>query len=63
MLILTVILPISSGVFNRKKVIKVAMICQRWDFIDESSASRLTTLVHKYRLKQAEESNDVDIEF
>jgi hypothetical protein len=63
MLILTVILPISSGVFNRKKVIKIAMICQHWDFIDESSASRLTTLVHKYRLKQAEERYDVDIEF
>lgn len=63
MLILTVILPSSSGIFNRKKTIKVAMICQHWDFIDESFVSRLTTLMHKYRLKQAEERYNVDIEF
>jgi len=39
------------------------MICQHWDFIDQSFFSRLTTFMHKSRLKQMEREYDVKIEF
>ncbi len=45
-----------------KKTIKVAIIRQHWDLIDQSLFSRFSTLVHKHRLKQAEKKFDVNIE-
>ncbi len=63
LLIFAMFLPSSSGLFNHKKVIKIAMICQHWDFIDQSFFSRLTKLMHKSRLKQMEREYDVKIEF
>ena len=47
LLIFAMFLPSSSGLFNHKKVIKIAMICQHWDFIDQSFFSRLTNHMQK----------------
>ena len=60
---MTAVLPSSTCLFNHKKVVKIAMICQHWDFMDQSFFSRLTKLMHKFRLKQMERDYNVDIEF
>jgi hypothetical protein len=45
-----------------QKTIKVAIIRQHWDIIDQSIFSRFSTLVHKHRLWQAEKKFHVKIE-
>ena len=53
----------SSAGLCFQKTIKVAIIRQHWDIIDQSSFSRFSTLVHRHRLNQAEKKFDVKIEF
>jgi hypothetical protein len=65
-LIILMILPniaiISTANLCFKKTIKVAIIRQHWDIIDQSFFSRFSTLVHRHRLNKAERKFDVKIE-
>lgn len=53
------VVPNTSGLFNRKNTIKVAIIRQHWDFFDTSCSSKLSTLMHKQCLKSAEKKYNV----
>lgn len=50
----------SSAFFNKDKIIKVAIIRQRWDFLDKTSGL-ISNLQHKRCLEDAEEKYNVNI--
>ena len=60
-LILPTLIPVSSGLFNEKPTLKIAIIRQEWDFFDKSSTSVLSTLLHKLRLKHGAQKYDVRV--
>lgn len=60
-LLFPTVLPNSIALFDRKPVIRVAIIRQKWDFLDQSPTSRLSTRVHTHYLKKEAERYGYDI--
>lgn len=60
-LLLPNLIPVSSGFFNKKPTINIAIIRQEWDFFDKSATSKFSTLFHKIRLKQGAQKYDVRV--
>lgn len=61
LILVPTISPTLTGFFNRKEIIRIAIIRQEWDFLDKSPTAKLSTLIHTRILKKEADRYDFKV--